>query len=121
MQKATEEFAGMYWDQLLEVVAEGCSGGLYGDFIEVEEGQEGVFDASTIQKFIRFQHGDNDYHSDFSNREEDALTSPNGIKELAEAFLKMVNMPAAKEEHYVGVFPHIIDNMKESLNRIIES
>jgi len=115
LRNVYEDFAGVYISEFMEMMVLGCSGGLYGDVIAENEGK---FTADDVFKFIRFQHGDNDYSSSFSGPENRLLTV--NIKETCAALLEQVDHWQGRDrEHYTKMCPHLIDNVKGSLKTII--
>jgi len=110
-----ERFASMFFHSFMESMVTGVGGGLYGE--EIPE-NHGKFDADVLKKFVRFHHGDNDYHYNFSNPDDDKLQK-NPVK-LAEVFLPLVDTDWYSKDHYTNVSPDLIKNTKESLNKIIK-
>jgi hypothetical protein len=111
-----EDFARMYITDLMEIMVNGCEGGLYEDVIEANDGK---FTLSDIQKFIRFQHGDRDFTSDFSVPELDLLNE--NPTQLCQALLVHVDDDWNGKDYYLkDVCPDLIKNTKKSLLKIIE-
>lgn len=108
-----ERFADMYFHNFMECMVIGCGGGLYGE--EIPE-NHGVFEADVLKTFIRFQHGDNDYHHNFSNHDDDKLQK--NPRELAIWFLTFLHTEWHGKDHYVEVSPDLIENTQESLKKI---
>ncbi len=120
MSKALEPFASFantYIARFMETLVLGTEGGLYNEKIVVEEGKEGIFDHKTIGKFVRFQHGDNDYHYEFGRLDDKLLQS--NYKETAKAFLALIDTNWGGKDHYTTIAPHLIKNAKESLQTVI--
>lgn len=112
-------FASRYFGRFMESLVLGCSGGLYEEEILVKEGEEGTFEKDDIIKFIKFRHGDNDYHYKFGNRDDNELRN-NPVK-LAEEFLSRIDDDSVwyAKDHYTEVAPNLIKNTKRSLQKII--
>jgi hypothetical protein len=112
-----EDFATVYISEFMEMMVTGCTGGLYGDTIEENAGK---FTADDVRKFIRFQHGDNDYTYSFSTPDDDALQ--NNITETCSAFLKLVETDWGDKrgkDFYTKQCPDLISNAIDSFNKII--
>ena len=115
MSTVYETFAARYIDRFMEGMVLGISGGLYREEILANEGR---FGAGDIVKFIRFQHGDNDYHYEFGKISDQELQSQ--VKETARALLALVDSDWYAKEHYTSVCPGLIFNVRGSLENIIE-
>jgi len=112
-----EDFATIYIPEFMEMMVTGCTGGLYGDIIEENAGK---FTADDVQKFIRFQHGDNDYTYSFSTHDDDSLQK--NITETCSAFLELVNTDWGSKktkDYYAKECPDLIPNAIDSFNKII--
>lgn len=115
-----KDFSDAYVDEFVETLANGCSGGLYGDVIEVYDGKEGLlFTEDDIKKFIRFQHGDNDYHDEFSNPEDELLSK--NIKLVVKAFLLAIDTNFYGRDFFINEMPHLIPNIKITLTDLVDS
>lgn len=110
-KKKQKEFAECYIGRFMETMVLGCSGGLYGDVIEENHG---IFELDVVHKFIRFQHGDNDYHYYF--RDDEILDDQ---RNLCKCFLKLVDSVWCDKEHYTNASPNLIKNTTESFKKII--
>ena len=110
-----QEFTNSYLHEFFECVIEGVRGGLYNESIVIEKGKEGEFTEDDIVKFIRFQHGDNDYHNYFSNNDDEMLR--NNPKILAETFLSDID--SYIDIYYLELYPHLKSNIISSLQKII--
>ena len=114
-----KEFAQEYVHDFMEMMVLGCTGGLYGHVISIEEGKEGIFTDRDMKKFVSFQHGGNDYHYAYSDSDDHKLI--NNHKKLAKALLKLVDTDWYGKDHYTEVAPNLVNNTKQSLNTIIAS
>lgn len=112
-----KDFANCYIARFMETICLGSEGGIYNEIIEIEEGNEGIFEKSDIETFIKFQHGDNDYSYNFGRTEDKNLR--NNIKKTAKALYDLVDSDWYGKEHYTKTFPHLIDNAKKSFEKII--
>lgn len=115
-----KEFASRHAISFLEMLLEGgCSGGLYGDVITVIEGQEGVFDASTIQKYIRFQHIHNEHCHDFGRLADQELQEDS--QATAQAILDELSASEGFEALQGRMPPAFEEQARASLKAIIEA
>lgn len=110
-----KEFSNSYLHEFFECIIHGVSGGLYKERIIVEKGKEGKFNKDDIIKFIRFQHGDNDYHNYFSNIDDDLLQK--NPHRLAEVFITDIDNYI--NDYFSNLYPHLKSNIISSLQKII--
>ena len=111
-----DEFAQEYVGMFMDAMAEGAGGGLYDDSISVRKGHEGRFGAKDVVKFIRFQHGDNDYDHSFSPREDEELRE--NVSLTAMALLKAVKGDGWDRDNWSPQIPYLEANVVKSLEKI---
>lgn len=114
-----DAFVETYVSAFVECMAEGCDGGLYQEEIFMLPGAEGVFGGEDLKKFVRFQHGDNDYGYRYGQREDAELQ--NNPEKLAAALLRCLDTERCDKAHWDAALPHLLGNIRESLRKIVEA
>lgn len=111
-----KSFAATYANDFIEVMIEGCTGGLYNDVIIC---RDGVFEITDVTKFVRFKHVDKDY-SEIFNMSKDHLLIHNP-KEICIAMLEVIkhNKDIPNVDHYSENYPELYDNFITSLSGIV--